>query len=191
VLDEFPDGRVFRETDEAEATRETVIEDIVTGQYKKPVRVIAFNTAEGWARDVTEEIAREICASSVVTSRSDRANSRFPRNWCTVPPQGECWALTARGDRGVRRPQRGSQVNLTLSWKRSRPDRAAFSFWQHCWQQSATFIEWAGAAVIMLASPDLHPPPIIPARKGPELQISLKPPGAYIKCNFEAHNRKL
>jgi len=25
-----------------------------------PVRVIAFNTAEGWSRDVTEDIAREM-----------------------------------------------------------------------------------------------------------------------------------
>ena len=25
-----------------------------------PVRVIAFNTAEGWSRDVTEDVAREI-----------------------------------------------------------------------------------------------------------------------------------
>jgi hypothetical protein len=60
VLDAFPDGRIFRETDEAEANRDTVIQDIVSGQYKKPVRVIAFNTAEGWARDVTGDIAREI-----------------------------------------------------------------------------------------------------------------------------------
>jgi hypothetical protein len=35
VLDEFPDGRIFRETDEAEADRDTVIQDIVSGQYKK------------------------------------------------------------------------------------------------------------------------------------------------------------
>jgi hypothetical protein len=48
VLDEFPDGRIFRKTDEAEADRETVIQDILSGQYKKPVRVIAFYTAEGW-----------------------------------------------------------------------------------------------------------------------------------------------
>jgi hypothetical protein len=45
VLDEFEDGRIFRETDEAEADRETVIQDIVSGQYKKPVRVISFNTS--------------------------------------------------------------------------------------------------------------------------------------------------
>ncbi len=72
VLDEFPDGRIFRETDEAEADRETVIQDIVSGQYKKPVRVIAFNTAEGWARDVTQDIAREIVDTSEPLSRSAR-----------------------------------------------------------------------------------------------------------------------
>ena len=30
------------------------------GQYKEPVRVIAVNTAEGWSRDVSEDIADEI-----------------------------------------------------------------------------------------------------------------------------------
>jgi hypothetical protein len=30
------------------------------GQFGSPVRVIAFNTAAGWSRDVTEEIAREL-----------------------------------------------------------------------------------------------------------------------------------
>ncbi len=56
----------------AEADRETVIQDIVSGQYKKPLRVIAFNTAEGWSRDVTEDIAREIVDSSDSLSRSAR-----------------------------------------------------------------------------------------------------------------------
>jgi hypothetical protein len=30
------------------------------GQYIGPVRVVAFNTAEGWSRDVSEEIADEV-----------------------------------------------------------------------------------------------------------------------------------
>jgi hypothetical protein len=38
----------------------TVIKNIIGGQYEKPVRVVAFNTAEGWSRDVTEDIAREL-----------------------------------------------------------------------------------------------------------------------------------
>ncbi len=63
--------RIFRETDEAE-DRETVIQDIVSGQYKKPVRVISFNTTEGWARDVTQDIAREIIDTSEPLSESAR-----------------------------------------------------------------------------------------------------------------------
>ncbi len=72
VLDEFPDGRIFRETNEAGADRQTVIEDISSGQYKKPVRVIAFNTAEGWARDVTKDIARDIVETCEPLSDSAR-----------------------------------------------------------------------------------------------------------------------
>jgi hypothetical protein len=60
VLDEFEKFRVYREADEAEADRNRVIEDISNGQYNRPVRVVSFNTAEGWPRDVTEDIANEI-----------------------------------------------------------------------------------------------------------------------------------
>ena len=48
------------ETDEEAADKETVIRHLMEGQYKDPVRIVAFNTAEGWARDVTEDIAIEI-----------------------------------------------------------------------------------------------------------------------------------
>ena len=33
---------------------------LISGQYDNPVRVVAFNTAEGWSQDVSEDIAREI-----------------------------------------------------------------------------------------------------------------------------------
>jgi hypothetical protein len=42
------------------ADLETVITDLMSGQYSDPVRVVAFNTAERWAEDVSEDIAREI-----------------------------------------------------------------------------------------------------------------------------------
>jgi hypothetical protein len=32
----------------------------VTGQYSNALRVVAFNTAEGWSRDVSEDIAAEL-----------------------------------------------------------------------------------------------------------------------------------
>jgi hypothetical protein len=61
VLDDFGKaGSVYRETDEAEAGLEAVTENLLTGQYNRPIRVIAFNTAEGWSRDVSEDIAWEI-----------------------------------------------------------------------------------------------------------------------------------
>jgi hypothetical protein len=53
-------GRAFVETDIAEADRETVIRDFLSGQYSNALRVVAFNTAEGWSRDVSEEIAGEL-----------------------------------------------------------------------------------------------------------------------------------
>ena len=61
VLNDFgPLGRAYCETDELESDEETVVENILSGQYSHPLRVIAFNTAEGWARDVSEDIARAV-----------------------------------------------------------------------------------------------------------------------------------
>ena len=53
-------GRAFVETDIAEADRETVLQNFLTGQYSNALRVVAFNTAEGWSRDVSEDIAGEL-----------------------------------------------------------------------------------------------------------------------------------
>ena len=62
VLDEFGGriGQAWRETDAEAARLETVIADLLDGQYSSPVRVIACNTAEGWSRDVSENVAREL-----------------------------------------------------------------------------------------------------------------------------------
>jgi hypothetical protein len=50
-------GRVWHETDPDNTERETVIRDLLDGQYSNPVRVVAFNTAEGWSRDASGDIA--------------------------------------------------------------------------------------------------------------------------------------
>ena len=61
VLDDFGKlGKAYRETDEAGASREDVIDDLLTGQFNHPLRIIAFNTTEGWSRDVSEDIAWEL-----------------------------------------------------------------------------------------------------------------------------------
>lgn len=61
VLDDFGHrGRSWRETDEETADRAALVRALLEGQYNAPVRVVSFNIAEGWSRDVSEEIADEI-----------------------------------------------------------------------------------------------------------------------------------
>src|SRR5262245_66218679 len=62
VLDQFGGafGCAYRETDESYADEHTAIDKISDGAYSRPVRVVAFNTHEGWSRDVTEEIALKL-----------------------------------------------------------------------------------------------------------------------------------
>jgi hypothetical protein len=61
VLQDFGSlGRAYAETDESAADLETVIEGLIAGQYDNPIRIIAFNTAEGWSLDVSEDVAREV-----------------------------------------------------------------------------------------------------------------------------------
>ena len=54
VLDELVTfGRVWRELSEEAANEQTVLELMANGEFHRPVRVIVFNTAEGWSRDDT------------------------------------------------------------------------------------------------------------------------------------------
>ncbi|MET4804582.1 hypothetical protein [Bradyrhizobium sp. LB11.1] len=53
-------GAVWREADAETTDLETVIADLMAGEYSDPVRIIAFNTAERWSEDVSEDVAREI-----------------------------------------------------------------------------------------------------------------------------------
>jgi hypothetical protein len=53
-------GQAFREIDLEAAKTESVVSGSIAGQYCNPVQIVAFNTAEGWSRDVPENIAHEI-----------------------------------------------------------------------------------------------------------------------------------
>jgi hypothetical protein len=77
VLDDFGRvGRAYRETDEEDTTIGSVVDDLLTGQYNNPVRIVAFNTAEGWSRDVSEDIAREVLRRVAEQGRRLAASSR-------------------------------------------------------------------------------------------------------------------
>jgi hypothetical protein len=61
VADDFGQiGRAWRESDYDSTDLETVIHDLLSGEYSNPIRVIAFNTAERWSEDISEDIAQEL-----------------------------------------------------------------------------------------------------------------------------------
>ena len=61
VVDRFGRlGSVYRETEVQRTDLETIITDLMSGQFNDPVRVVAFNTLEHWSEDVSKDIALEI-----------------------------------------------------------------------------------------------------------------------------------
>ena len=70
-------GRAYVETDQAAADEQTVVNNISSGEYTNPVRGVAFNTAEGWSRDVTEDIARALLEQEARNSDLSESAKRF------------------------------------------------------------------------------------------------------------------
>ena len=62
MLDQFGRrlGRAWRETDEEDADRDTLLRHLMDGQYSNPIRIVSFNTNEGWSQDASEEIGAEL-----------------------------------------------------------------------------------------------------------------------------------
>jgi hypothetical protein len=61
VVDRFAGpSAVYRKTEVERADLETIITDLMAGQFNDPIRVVAFNTLEHWSEDVSEYIAFEI-----------------------------------------------------------------------------------------------------------------------------------
>lgn len=53
-------GRVWREADVEATNYETVIMDLLDGQYTRPIGIFCFNPVEGWSRDVSGDVAQEL-----------------------------------------------------------------------------------------------------------------------------------
>ena len=51
---------VDRETEVERTDLETIIGDLMSGQFNDPVRVVAFNTLEHWSEDISADVAAEI-----------------------------------------------------------------------------------------------------------------------------------
>jgi hypothetical protein len=77
VLENFRSGAAWRETDETDTDFPTLINYLLSDQYEHPLRVVAFNPAEGWWRDAYREVPRSWSGGS------PRAARRSPRR---------CWS---------------------------------------------------------------------------------------------------
>jgi hypothetical protein len=53
-------GSPHREIEVERTDLEIIIRELMSGQFNDPVRVMAFNTLEHWANDVSAEVAAEI-----------------------------------------------------------------------------------------------------------------------------------
>ena len=92
----------WRETDVQTTSLEAVIADLLDRQESSPVRVVAFNTAEGWPRNASEDIARELCQRC-----ADQTREAFFKSRCkSLTPLGETddsgkVAMARKGDSGA------------------------------------------------------------------------------------------
>jgi hypothetical protein len=60
VIEDFgANGLAFLETDLTQADRDTIARNFISGN-DDALRVASFNVAEGWPRDVSEDIAGEV-----------------------------------------------------------------------------------------------------------------------------------
>ena len=85
VLDDFGGsiGQAWRETGVDDANLENLLTDLLDGQFTNPVRVIGFNAAEGWSRDVSEDIANELSQRCV--EQAPRSAVLPSRIRCSLP----------------------------------------------------------------------------------------------------------
>ena len=70
-------GRAWREVDEEDTDRKALIRNLMDGQYGHPARIVAFNTAEGWSRDLTMDIADELRRRFVEYDQMPRSVQEF------------------------------------------------------------------------------------------------------------------
>src|SRR6266568_5512535 len=66
VLADFgPFGRAYVERRDDKSDLESTVGDILSGDIERPLAVYALNPAEGWSRDVSAHVAREIARRAI------------------------------------------------------------------------------------------------------------------------------
>ena len=69
-------GRVWREADDSATKLEAVILDLLAGQYKSPIRVVYFNSAEHWSKDVSLMSHRSCVGAAICSGATFRSSCK-------------------------------------------------------------------------------------------------------------------
>jgi hypothetical protein len=82
-------GRAWCEADVEAADLETVIQDLLDGQYSDPVRVVSFNTGEDRARDISADSPRSCAVGAIYRARGPFHYPWIRRAARTVPASAD------------------------------------------------------------------------------------------------------
>jgi hypothetical protein len=83
VVDRFAGlGTVYRETEVEQTDLETIITDLMSGQFNDPLRVVAFNTLEHWSEEQNGD-SRSLPKVSVKLIVPKKNNRLAPLATCT------------------------------------------------------------------------------------------------------------
>ena len=87
-MDERESSRNRTGNKQSSCDQRSVVDDLLTGQFNNPLRVVAFNTAEGWARDASEDIAERVIEAARVRNKSLSEGARrfYERHTGLVAP---------------------------------------------------------------------------------------------------------
>ena len=58
-------GKAYRKVDPGDADEKAIIDNLISGQYSHPQRVVAFSLMEDFARDVTTEVALKVLKRAI------------------------------------------------------------------------------------------------------------------------------
>jgi hypothetical protein len=131
VADDFGKiGRAWAEADYETADLETIIQDLLSGRYSKPIRVIAFNTAEQWSQDVSADVAQELRHRCDFQQRDipfflqdfcDSLRRALPQRPAAADAAGMSHGIPTQetGGKGLRSPRIASCPSRRTSTKRS------------------------------------------------------------------------
>ena len=112
VVDRLHAGAgAMREAELERLDLETIIGDLMSGQFNDPVRVVAFNTLEHWTRDVSADVAAEI------QSRCDIEGEPVPEHIADFMERhaASSRSLVGRAFRGDQRPTPGRRQRRRFS----------------------------------------------------------------------------